>query len=102
MVLPVELGKAAVPDVLSVEPEDSVMPLMSGGNTTTKSPLMVAPVAGMALGARFGVRYSPVLSVLLVGVPKPGGMRAAFLLTSSFFCAPPSAVTTGSTEVGLP
>ena len=36
------------------------------------------------------------------GVPNPGGIRAAFLDTSSFFMAPPSAVTTGSKEVGLP
>ena len=63
-------------------------------------PLMV-PTA-MPSGARLGVSQVPVLRVSALALPKLGGIRAAFLLTSSFFSAPPSAVCTTSTEVGLP
>ena len=49
-------------------------------------------------------KYSqvPVIMLSALALPKSGGMRAAFLLMSSFFRAPPSAVCTTSTEVDLP
>ena len=37
-----------------------------------------------------------------MGLPNVGGIRAAFLLTSTLGSSPRSAVTTGSTEVDLP
>ena len=70
--------------------------------TTSPLPLITAPAVGRVRGARFGVRYSPVCSAFMLSEPKAGGMRAAFLLTSVFFIAPPSAVWMTSMEVSLP
>jgi len=65
-------------------------------------PLPLTVPTAMPSGARLGVSQVPVFRVSALALPKPGGMRAAFLLMSSFFRAPPSAVCTTSTEVGLP
>ena len=72
-----------------------------GGNTIGIPLPLTAPTA-IPSGARLGVSQVPVFRVSALALPKPGGMRAAFLLMSSFFRAPPSAVCTTSTEVGLP
>ena len=76
--------------------------VLPGTKTGAEVPLTAAPVAGMEPGARLGVRGVPVFRASALAVPNPGGIRAAFLLTSSFFLAPPSAVATGSKEVGVP
>ena len=86
--------------------EDTVDPLLEaevpGVTTAAEPPLMTAPVTACPPGARLGVRYVPVFSAYALGLPKAGGIRAAFLLRSSFFAAPPSAMMTGSMEVGSP
>ncbi len=43
-----------------------------------------------------------IADVGLLGLPNAGGISAAFLLRSSLTAAPPSAVITGSMDVGLP
>ena len=54
------------------------------------------------LGSGFDPGVTGVFSAYALGLPKAGGIRAAFLLRSSFFAAPPSAMMTGSMEVGSP
>ena len=65
--------------------------------------MTAAPVAGLESGRQVGVRGVPVFRVSALAVPNPGGIRAAFLLTSSFFLAPAvRGDATGSKEVGAP
>lgn len=75
--------------------------VLPGTKTGAEVPLTAAPVAGMEPGARLGVRGVPVFRASALAVPNPGGIGGVFT-DVSFFLAPPSAVATGSKEVGAP
>lgn len=73
-------------DTLTLPPVLVPPPVMEvGGSMVTPLTMAVFPVAvfkGLS-AERLGVRGSPLPGKLLVGVPKPGGTRALFLLLST-------------------